>query len=202
MVGRRRRRSACGRSWSRGWPRVGCSCIRSRRRGSTATSVYCTDADRRETDPNERVDVLGDTFRARRSKNRWGQDCVTCSPAASAEATRDVRRELRGWHLHTRSDTSLEDLSRMCNPVLRGWVTDDSRFDTSALSPTFQHVERILVRWALRTYKRRRGHQRRAAHGLRRMSRRQPDLFAHGRLWQAAAGLSEPDEPSGSRPVP
>ena len=66
----------------------------------------------------------------------------------------------------------------------------------------FQHVDRILVRWALRQYKRLRGHQRRAAHWLRRIARRQPDLFAHWRLWQAAAGRSEPDEPRGSRPVP
>jgi hypothetical protein len=147
------------------------------------------DEDRRGTYPNERFDVLGDTCRARRSKHRWGQYCVNVSPAASAEATRDVRRELRGWHLHTRRDTSLEDLSRMFNPVLRGWVTSDSRFDQSALSPTFQHVDRILVRGALRKYTRLRGHQRRAAHWLRRIARRQPDLFAHWRLWQAAAGL-------------
>ena len=150
--------------------------------------VYCKDDDRRGNDPNEQFDFLGYTFRARRSKNRWGKYFVNCSPAASAEAARDFRRELRRWHLHTRSDKSLEDLSRMFNPVLRGWINDDSRFYKSALYPTFQHVDRILVRWALRKYKRLRGHQRRAAHWLRRIARRQPDLFAHWRLWHAAAG--------------
>jgi group II intron reverse transcriptase/maturase len=151
--------------------------------------VYCKDDDRRGTYPNDRFDFLGYTFRARRSKNRWGKYFVNFSPAASAEATRDFRRELRRWHLHTRSDKSLEDLSRMFNPVLRGWVNYYCRFYKSALYPTFQHVDRILVRWALRKYKRLRGHQRRAAHWLRRIARRQPDLFAHWRLWQAAAGL-------------
>jgi RNA-directed DNA polymerase len=151
--------------------------------------VYCKDADRRGSYPNERFDFLGYTFRARRSKNRWGKYFVNFSPAASAEATRDFRRELRRWHLHTRSDKSLEDLSRMFNPVLRGWVNYYSRFYKSALYPTFQHLDRILSRWALRKYKRLRGHQRRAAHWLRRIARRQPDLFAHWRLWQAAAGL-------------
>jgi len=150
--------------------------------------VYCKDDERRGSYPHERFDFLGYTFRARRSQNRWGKYFVNCSPAASGEATRDFRRELRRWHLHTRRDTSLEDLSRMFNPVLRGWVTYSSRFDTSALYPTFQHVDRILVRWALRKYKRWRGHPRRAAHWLRRIARRQPDLFAHWRLWQAAAG--------------
>jgi RNA-directed DNA polymerase len=149
---------------------------------------YCKDDDRRGNYPNEPFDFLGYTFRARRSKNRWGKYFVNFSPAASAEAARDFRRELRRWHLHTRSDKSLEDLSRMFNPGLRGWVNYYSRFYKSALYPTFQHVDRILVRWALRQYKRLRGHQRRAAHWLRRIARRQPDLFAHWRLWQAAAG--------------
>jgi RNA-directed DNA polymerase len=151
--------------------------------------VYCKDEDRRGSYPNERFDFLGYTFQARRSKNRWGKYFVNFSPAASAEATRDFRRELRRWRLHTRSDKSLEDLSRMFNPVLRGWVNYYSRFYKSALYPTFQHLDRILIRWALRKYKRLRGHQRRAAHWLRRIARRQPDLFAHWRLWQAAAGL-------------
>lgn len=160
------------------------------------------DDDRRGSYPHERFDFLGYTFRPRRSKNRWGQDFVNFSPAASAEATRDVRRELRRWHLHTRSDKSLEDLSRMFNPVLRGWVTYYRRFDKSALYPPFPPMDRILVRWALRKYKRLRGPQRRAAQWLRRIARRQPELFAHWRLWQAAAGREEPDEPRGSRPVP
>jgi RNA-directed DNA polymerase len=150
--------------------------------------VYCKGDDRRGTDPHQRFDCLGSTFRPRRSKNRWGKSFVNFSPAASAEATRDFRRELRRWHLHTRSAKSLEDLSRMFKPVLRGWVNSYSRFDKSALDPTFQHVDRLLVRWALRTYKRLRGHQRRAAQWLRRIARRQPELFAHWRLWQAAGG--------------
>jgi group II intron reverse transcriptase/maturase len=164
--------------------------------------VYCKDDDRRGHYPHEQFDFLGYTFRPRRSKNRWGKYFVNFSPAASAEATRDFRRELRRWHLHTRSDKSLEDLSRMFNPVLRGWVNYYSQFYKSALYPTFQHLDRILVRWAMRKYKRLRGHQRRAAHWLRRIARRQPDLVVHWRLWQAAAGREEPDEPRGSRPVP
>jgi RNA-directed DNA polymerase len=150
--------------------------------------VYCKDDDRRGRYPQECCDFLGYTCRPRRSKNRWGKSFVNFSPAARAEAMRDVRRELRRWHLHTRSDKSLEALSRMFHPGLRGWVNYDSRFYKSALYPTFQHLDRLLVRWAMRKYKRLRGHQRRAAHWLRRIARGQPNLFAHGSFWQAAAG--------------
>jgi RNA-directed DNA polymerase len=166
------------------------------------TMVSGKDAERRGTYPHERFAFLGDTFRPRRAKHRWGTYWVNCSPAASAEATRALRRELRRWHLHTRRDKSLEDLSRMVNPGLRGWVNYASRLSQSALYPTFPHRDRSLGRWARRKSKRLRGHQRRAAHWLRRIARRQPALFAHWRLWYAAAGRSEPDEPRGSRPVP
>ncbi len=150
--------------------------------------VYCKDDDRRGHALHEQFDFLGYTFRPRRSKNRWGKYFVNFSPAASAKATRDFRRTLRRWHLHTRSDKSLEDLSRMFHPILRGWSQYYGRFYKSALYPTFQHLDRILVRWAMRKYKRLRGHQRRAAHWLRRIARRQTGLFAHWKLWQAAAG--------------
>jgi group II intron reverse transcriptase/maturase len=151
--------------------------------------VYCKDGNRRGNYPHEKFDFLGYTFRTRRSKNRWGKYFVGFSPAASAEALRDFRRELRHWRLHAQSDKSLEDLSRMFDPVLRGWANYYGCFYKSALYPTFQHLDRILVRWALRKYKRLRGHQRRAAHWLRRIACHQPELFAHWRLWHAAAGL-------------
>jgi RNA-directed DNA polymerase len=151
--------------------------------------VYCKDDDRRGRYLHEKFDFLGYTFRGRRSKNKWGKYFVSFSPAASAVALRDFRRELRRWHLHTRSDKSLMDLSRMFNPVLRGWANYYGRFYKSALYPTFQHFDRILVRWALRKYKSLRGHQRRAARWLRQIACRQPELFAHWKLWHAAAGL-------------
>ena len=90
----------------------------------------------------------------------------------------------------------------MDNPVLRGWINDDGCFDHSTLSPTWQQLERILIRWARRPSKRLRGHQRRAAHGLRRMACHQPELCEHWRLWYAAVDHEEPDEPRGARPVP
>ena len=50
--------------------------------------VYCKDDDRRGNYPNESFDFLGYTFRARRSKNRWGEYFVNFSPAVSNQATK------------------------------------------------------------------------------------------------------------------
>ena len=51
----------------------------------------------------------------------------------------------------------------------------------TVLTPVLRHLERALVYWARRKYKRLRRHQRRATHWLGRIARRQPGLLY---LWQ------------------
>ena len=150
--------------------------------------VYCKDDDRRGNYPHEKFDFLGFTFRPRRSKNRWGKFFVNFSPAASNKALKEIRRTIRTWRLHLRSDKSLDDLAHMFNPIIRGWISYYSRFYKSALYPTFRHLDRTLARWAYRRYKRLKKHRRRSEHWLRRIARRQPGLFAHWRFLQAGAG--------------
>ena len=144
--------------------------------------VYCKDDDRRGSYPNEKFDFLGYTFRARRSKNRWGKYFINFSPAVSNQAATKMRREMRRWRLHLRSDKALDDLAHMWNPVLRGWINYYGRFYKSALHPVFRHLNRTLIRWASRKYKRLRGHQRRAEYWLGRVARREPRMFAHWQL--------------------
>jgi RNA-directed DNA polymerase len=141
--------------------------------------VYCKDADRRGSFPQERFDFLGYTFRPRRSKNRRGKYFINFTPAVSARATKAMRQTIRSWRLHLRSDKTLDDLARMFNPILRGWVQYYGQFYKSALYPTFLVLDRILVKWAMRKYKKLKGHQRRATHWLGRIARRQPRLFVH-----------------------
>jgi RNA-directed DNA polymerase len=144
--------------------------------------VYCKDDDRRGTYPNEKFDFLGYTFRPRRSKNRWGKCFINFSPAVSNEAKAKMRRTMRRWRLHLRSDKAIDDLARMWNPTLRGWIQYYGHFYPSALYPVFRHLDRTLARWARRKYKRLRGHRRRAEHWLGGVARRDPQLFAHWHL--------------------
>jgi RNA-directed DNA polymerase len=143
--------------------------------------VYCKDDDRRGTYPNEKFDFLGYTFRPRRSKNWKGKFFINFSPAVAAKAGKEIRAEIRSWQLHLRSDKSIEDLSRMFNPKIRGWLQYYGRYYRSALYPMMRQLNRSLARWAYRKYKKLRGHKRRAAHWIARISRRDPGLFAH---WQ------------------
>jgi RNA-directed DNA polymerase len=144
--------------------------------------VYCKDDDRSRRYPQERFNFLGYTFRPRRSKNRWGKFFINFTPAVSTEAATKMRQEMRRWRLHLRSDKAIDDLARMWNPVIRGWIQYYGRFYRSALASVFRHLNDFLVRWAMRKYKRFRRHRRRAEHWLGEVARREPRLFAHWHL--------------------
>ena len=90
--------------------------------------VYCKDDDRPGQYPTEQFTFLGYTFRSRRSKNRWGKYFINFAPAVSNAAATRMRQAMRRRHLPRRSDKAIDDLARMWNPVLRGWIQYYGRF--------------------------------------------------------------------------
>src|SRR5271165_5213257 len=143
--------------------------------------VYCKDDFRKRTYPNEKFDFLGYTFQPRRSKNRKGKFFINFSPGVSNKSAKAMRDTFRSWKLPQRSDKAIEDLSRMFNPIIRGWLQYYGRYYRSALYPPMRDLDRDLALWAKRKYKKLRRHHRRATHWIARISRRSPALFAH---WQ------------------
>ena len=107
--------------------------------------VYCKDDDRRERYAQEKFDFLGYTFRPRSSMSRKGKHFINFSPAISEKASKAIRRGIRDWKLHLRSDTSLENLSRMFNPIIRGWFQYYGRFYRSGLYPLRWYVLDITL---------------------------------------------------------
>ncbi len=95
--------------------------------------VYCKDGKRRGSYTHEKFDFLGYTFRARRSKSKWGKHFINFSPAISDKAAKGIRKTARSWGWQRRSDKSLEDFARMSNPVIQGWINYYGRFYKSAL---------------------------------------------------------------------
>jgi RNA-directed DNA polymerase len=67
---------------------------------------------------------------------------------------------------------------------VRGWINYYGRFYRSKLISLLRRIDDYLVRWAMKKYKRLRGHPPRARRMLANVQRREPALFAH---WQAAA---------------
>jgi len=143
--------------------------------------VYCKDEDRIGSHEHEHFDFLGYEFRPRLSRSKHGKRFVSFTPAVSAEARKEIGQRIRNWHLHKRSDETLEDLARMANAIVRGWINYYGRFCPSALHPPLRRINEYLIRWAERKYKRLLGRTRRAKEFLVGVARREPTLFAHWR---------------------
>lgn len=145
--------------------------------------VYCQDSDRRGKYEHIAFDFLGYTFRPRRAKNWKGKMFISFLPGVSRKAAKTIRQRIHGWKLGaTCNNRSLEDLADWINPVVRGWLYYYGHYYPSALTPVLRQLDRALVYWARRKYKRLNRHQRRANHWLGRLARRSPGLFAH---WKA-----------------
>jgi RNA-directed DNA polymerase len=142
--------------------------------------VYCKDGTRKGKYPNMQFDFLGYTFRRRVVKNSKRNILfVAFTPAVSSSALKSMRQKTRRWNFRNRSDLSLEDISRLYNPVLRGWLEYYGRFCPSAMYPVLRHFNRTLVAWAQRKYLRLKRHKTRAGLFMEQISKRQPHLFVH-----------------------
>ncbi len=102
-------------------------------------------------------------------------------------ATIALRQEVRSWRLQLKSDKSLEDLSRMFSPTIAGWVNYYTRFYASAFNVVAKHINRALARWAMRKFKKLRGHKTRAVKWIERVAQQRADFFAH---WRAGYQFS------------
>jgi|GEM_PF-1062038 len=129
------------------------------------------------------------------SGGRGCQICRLVSPACqeepdearvsrlSTEAAKNVRKTIREWRMaSTRNNQTLEDLAQLVNPVVRGWTNYYGRFYRSRWKLVLRHLNRALVAWACRKYRRFRRRERAAIHWLGRIARRDPNLFAHWQL--------------------
>ena len=156
--------------------------------------VYCKDADRRDDHEVTSFTFLGYEFRPRLAKSRTGHHFVSFLPAVSTAAKKAMSADIRSWHMARRSDKSLDDLARMFNSIVQGWINYYGRFYRSELLLFLRRLNMHLVRWATRKYKRLKRRERRAMAWLAQIAHRSPRLFAHWRLgarpdgWAMGAG--------------
>jgi RNA-directed DNA polymerase len=156
--------------------------------------VYCKDADRRGDHEVTSFTFLGYEFRPRLARSKTGKHFVSFLPAVSTDAMKAMGQQIRSWHLARRSDKSLDDLARMFNSIVQGWINYYGRFYKSKLLYFLRRLNQHLMRWARQKYKRLRRRERRAMGWLAEIARRSPRLFAHWRLgarpdgWAMGAG--------------
>ncbi len=144
--------------------------------------IYCKDKNRRGNYERISFDFLGYTFRPRRCVNGKGIVHPNFLPAISQASRKAINQAMRSWHIQIKNDKSLLDLSRMFDPVLRGWNNYYGRFYPSAMRVIWRHFDTYLVQWVRRKYKRFSWHKRRAYQYLNRLAQANAQLFTHWRL--------------------
>ena len=143
--------------------------------------VYCQDGKRRGSHEHRSFTFLGYTFRSRRVRARTGEYFFGFNPAVSDEAGKRIRRQIRSWRLHLRSGSTLGDLAREINSIVRGWINYYGRFYKSELIYILKGINHYLMRWATQKFKRLRRRRHRAWDKLGDVAQLYPRLFAH---WQ------------------
>ncbi|HEY5846626.1 MAG TPA: group II intron reverse transcriptase/maturase [Nakamurella sp.] len=115
--------------------------------------VYCKDSNRRGVFENTSFTFLGFTFRPRRARRADGVQFLSFLPAISKDALKKIGMRVRSWRLHRRTGSSAEDLARMINPVVRGWMAYYGAFYRTALYPVLHRINTYLLRWIMNKYK-------------------------------------------------
>jgi RNA-directed DNA polymerase len=140
--------------------------------------VYCGDSLRHGEYEAVTFTFLGYAFRPRQVKDKNGRVFASFTPAISPEALKAKGQIVRGWRIHMRTGTSLDELAKAINPIVAGWINYYGLFGRKKLNQLLRRVNTYLTRWARRKYKRLRSYKRfhRWWAGL---IDREPGLFVH-----------------------
>ena len=144
--------------------------------------VYCKDANRTGNSEHVQFDFLGYTFKPRSMKSRQGRLFTGFVPAMSRSSAKSLKQKIRRWRFQGRSRDSLEELAKSIRSVVQGWMSYYCRFHRSAFREVARHLDKALLRWAMKKYKRLRGRKRRAREWLNAKMRAIPNLFVHWRF--------------------
>ena len=140
--------------------------------------VYCKDDDRKDNYENISFDFLGYTFKPRQAKNKYGKYFTSFLPAMSDKAQKAVRKEIRNWKIQLKPDKTLKDIANMFNSKIQGWINYYSHFYKTEVVYTLNYINRCLVNWVRRKYKKKNS-RKRAVNWLREIAKRDTKLFAH-----------------------
>jgi RNA-directed DNA polymerase len=99
-------------------------------------------------------------------------------PAISKDALKKISREVRGWRLHRRVNSTFTELAKVISPIVAGWMQYYGRFYRSSLYLLLARINAYLVRWIRKKYKRLQG-TKNAHRKLREITDRYPRMFAH-----------------------
>jgi RNA-directed DNA polymerase len=141
--------------------------------------VYCKSSGRKENATEIKFDFLGFTFGPRRVRTKTGALRVGFTPAISLKARAKITATIRMWKLSKRTSSTLQEIAKLINPAMSGWINYYGKFTRGALQGIVAHVNRLLAKWASRRYKKLGRNFYRATIWLRRVADNNRSLLIH-----------------------
>lgn len=114
--------------------------------------IYCKDGRRKGKYTHTKFDFLGYSFRRRTAQNsRDNSLFLSFIPAVSSTAMKSMRAETRRRGFRNQTDLSLNDIAKIFNPTLLGWINYYGRYTRSELNRVLRYFNKTLVAWAMKS---------------------------------------------------
>ena len=141
--------------------------------------AYCKDKDRKSDYPIAEFDFLGYTYKAMYIMCRDGEMRNNFICYVSKKSAKAFRVKIKSLEIHKKTGSTIQMISEVLNPMIRGWMNYFGKYNPSAMKYTLEVIERRIVKWAMSKYKHFRGRPERAERWLSKIKQREPRLFAH-----------------------
>jgi len=143
--------------------------------------VYCQDYRREKKHYRKKFDFLGFSFQPRSTKSKTGGMFLGYDCAISNESKKRIIAEIKSLDFHRRSTATIEDIAKLLNPKLTGWVNYYSKYRPSVMNRVFQNFHERLVKWVLKRYKNLKRSKKKAYAYLKQLMKGRPEIFYHWR---------------------
>lgn len=90
-----------------------------------------------------------------------------------------MRKTIRQSNIRNRTELKLEDIARMYNLVIRGWLEYYGKYYPSALYPFCRFFNRMMVAWIMKKYKKLKVRKIKSSNLLESIQKKKPSLFEH-----------------------
>jgi group II intron reverse transcriptase/maturase len=140
--------------------------------------VYCENFLREKKDYCKKFDFLGFRFEPRTGKSSKGlmqvYDCAISPPSTQRIIRKWKELKVRRW-----TTTSLQEIAKELNPILRGICKYYGKFRMWELGKVFRRLHFRLVKWFVNKYKRTNKSYKKGYEWLQRVRKSYPYLFYH-----------------------
>lgn len=90
-----------------------------------------------------------------------------------------MRQEIKNLGWQNRTDLNLEEIAKIINPKIHGWMNYYGKYNKTEFKKVMRYLNKRLVTWVMRKYKRLAGKKTRSVEFLYRIRETNPILFAH-----------------------